>query len=68
MKFNVELTEVYEDGALVIVEGDDWIVAIPFTLSDNKATIDVDELLATPEDTPISDIPASPLTSPQPLR
>ncbi len=45
MKLQVELTEVYEDGALVIVEGEDWIVAIPFTLSDNIATIDTDDLL-----------------------
>ena len=44
MKFDIELTDVYEDGALVVIEGEDWIVAIPFTLEDNKATIDTDEL------------------------
>lgn len=44
MKFDVELTAVYEDGALVTVEGKDWIVAIPFTLEDNRVTINTDEL------------------------
>lgn len=27
-----------------MVEGEDWIVAIPFSLGDNKVTIDTDEL------------------------
>jgi len=44
MKISVELADVYEDGALIMVEGDDWVVAIPATLDDPKAIIDIDEL------------------------
>ena len=38
----IELVEVYEDGALVVVEGEDWVVAIPFTLNDNVVTINTE--------------------------
>ncbi len=44
MKITIELASVEENGALIIVEGDDWIVAVPMTLPDNKVTIDLDEL------------------------
>ena len=44
MKFTIELASVQENEALVIVEGEEWIVAIPFTLNDNIATINTDEL------------------------
>lgn len=45
MKFSVELAEVYEDGALIMVEGDDWVVAIPATLGDSMAVIDTEEFV-----------------------
>ena len=44
MEFTIELASVQKGGALVVVEGEEWIVAIPFTLGDNIATIDTDEL------------------------
>ena len=45
MKFSVELAEIYEDGALIMVEGDDWVVAIPATLEDSTAVIDTEDFV-----------------------
>ena len=45
MKISVELAEIYEDGALIMVEGDDWVVAIPATLADNAAVIDTEDFV-----------------------
>ncbi len=44
MKIEFTLVEVGENEALVTLEGDDWVVAIPATLADPKAIIDTDEL------------------------
>ncbi len=42
MKFEFTLVEVGENEALVTLETEDWIVAIPATLADPKVTIDTD--------------------------
>ena len=44
MEIKYTLVDVYKDGALVTIEGDDWIVAIPTTLDDPVAVIDTAEL------------------------
>jgi len=38
------LVEVGENEALVTLEAEDWVVAIPATLADPSATIDTDVL------------------------
>jgi len=44
MNITIELTSVDENGALIVIEGDEWIVAVPMTLEDNRVVLDMDEL------------------------
>ena len=49
MKIEVTLIEVGENEALVFLEADEWVVGMPLTLADPKATIDTD-ILESPND------------------
>ena len=44
MKIEFTLVEVGENEAVVTLETDEWIVAIPATLADPNVTIDTDKL------------------------